>query len=187
MSVLADNRKETPFAVRDNALTMRQRITELSFRRFGKKPRKIPKEPSNWNQWSDQSKERWREQQEIKRQQAEQFDEWLIQNERNVFDRLLRKIIFDIDQANTLNPKYLFECDKQRELIDEAIGLCSNLIRELNYIADTIPSNKNFIVITVEIIDKEITLLRGWRRSANESRAKVIGLERRQGKQGQPL
>ena len=173
MSVLLDNRKETPFAVRDNALDMRRYVTELCFRRFGVKPRKEPKLPSNWEKWSPESQQAELAKREVQRKQAEEFDKWFIYTERTVLDQLLRKIIFDIDEANTMRPQFLFECDKQRELQDEAIGLCSNLIRELNYIGDTIPANKNFITKVVKIVDKEIALIRGWRKSCNESRNKI--------------
>lgn len=173
MSVLSENRKETPFAVRDNALDIRRQVTELCFRRFGKKPRKPPKEPSNWSDWSTESKQKWLDNQEVKRQQAEQFDEWFIANERAILDRLMRRMIFTIDQANMINPQYIAECDQQRLMQDEAIGLCGNLIRELNYISETIPANKNFIVKTVAYIDKEISMLRGWRKSCNETRKKI--------------
>lgn len=46
--VLEDKRSETPFAVRDNALDIWKQVTELSFRGFGKKKRKMPKTPSNF-------------------------------------------------------------------------------------------------------------------------------------------
>jgi len=174
---LESQRTETPFEVRDNALDMRRQITELGFRRYGKKARKLPNQPRNWVEWSEASRQKWLAVQEIKRQEAEQFDSWFIQNERSVLDSLLRKIIFDIDQANTLNPQYLFECDEQRRLQDEAIGLCNNLKRELAYIGSTIPANMNFIVVTTDIIDKELNLLRGWRKSCNETRAKVLEME----------
>lgn len=173
MSVLLNKREETPFAARDVALDMRRQITELSFRRFGKKPRKLPNTPSNWTDWSKDSQDKWLTSMEEKRLQAEQFDNWFIDNERNILDRLLRKLIFDIDQANIMRPQYIFECDKQRELQDEAIGICSNIKRELNYIADTIPSNKNFIVKTIEIIEREMNLLRGWRQSCNKIRKDI--------------
>ena len=173
MSVLLNKREETPFAARDVALDMRRQITELSFRRFGKKPRKLPKTPSNWTDWSKDSQDKWLESMEEQRQRAEQFDNWFIDNERSILDRLLRKLVFDIDQANILRPQYLFECDKQRELQDDAIAICSNIKRELNYIADTIPSNKNFIVRTMEIIDREMILLRGWRQSCNKIRKEI--------------
>lgn len=173
MSVLQDERKETPFAVRDNALDMRRIVTELSFRRFGVKPRKEPKMPSNWEQWSEESKQEELAKRKEKRKQAEEFDNWFIYTERTILDQLLRKIIFDIDKANTMKPQYLFECDEQRKLQDEAIGLCSNLKRELNYIGETIPSNKNFIVKVTGVVEKEINLLIGWRKSCNENRKKI--------------
>ena len=172
--ILQVNQKETPFDVRDNAIDLRQAITELSFRRFGKKARTIPNTPSNWEQWSEISRNRWLEDQEQKRVQAEEFDNWFIQNERTILDRLLRRIIYDIDAANIMQPQYLFEYEKQRELQDDAIAYCSNLKRELNYIGETIPANKNFIVKVVGIIERELALLRGWRKFCNKNRAKVI-------------
>lgn len=174
---LEDQREETPFAVRDNALDMRREITELGFRRYGKKARTFPKFPSNWGIWSPESQAKWKQTQQTKLEQAEQFDEWFIQNERTVLDEILRNIIFKIDQANSINPQYLFECDDQRRLQDEVIGLCNNLIRELNYIGDTIPANKNFIARQTDIINKELALVRGWRKSCNETRAKVLEME----------
>lgn len=170
---LEDERAETPFAVRDNALDMRIQITELSFRQFGKKPRKLPKEPSNWSEWSEKSQQDWLQKQEVKRQQAELFDGWFVMNERTILDRICRNIVFNIDKANAIKPQFIFECDEQRKLTDEAIGLCSNLKRELNYIMDVLPSNKNFITQTMGIIEKEIYLLRKWRTWCNKYREKV--------------
>lgn len=175
MSVLKEKRQETPFTVRINALDMRQKITEYSFRRFGKKPRTMPKQPSNWEKWSDKSREDWTRKEEEKLANAEKFDDWFITNERTIIDRMLRRILFDIDKANIMRPVTVAECDKQRELMDDAIGTCSNLIHELQYIAETIPSNKNFVIKTVELIEKELRLLRGWRKSTNANREKVMG------------
>ena len=177
MSVLEDKRSETPFAVRDNALDMRAQITELSFRRFGKKARKIPKEPRNFSEWSEGSQMQWKYNQAEKRMQQEQFDNWFIDNERTVLDEILRKIVFNIDRANMINPQFLRECDDQRSLQNEAIGLCGNLKRELGYIGMTIPANKNFLAATTDIIDKEIALLRGWRKECNKARANVLQME----------
>lgn len=177
MSVLEDKRSETPFAARDNALDMRMQITELSFRRFGKKSRKVPKEPRNFEEWSEESRAKWKFQQAEKRLQQEQFDNWFVNNERTVLDQILRTIIFDIDRANMMNPQILRECDEQRLLQDEAIGLCGNLKRELNYIGNAIPANKNYLAATMDIIDKEIALLRGWRKECNKTRDKVLQAE----------
>lgn len=43
-----DEREETPFATRDNMLDIRKHITELCFRGFGLKRRKLPKTPRNF-------------------------------------------------------------------------------------------------------------------------------------------
>ena len=172
--VLEDKRGETPFAARDIMLDIWKHLTELSFRGFGKKRRKKPKEPKNWNEWSEKSKENWIRTNEMKLAQQEQWDLMFINNETRVVDAFCRKIVCLIDGANTLNPQFLFECDDQRRMQNEAIGLCNNLKRELNHIADTIPCNKNFLVIVTQEIDKELAALRGWRKSCNETRGKVL-------------
>ena len=181
MSVLQGKRKETPFAVRDNMLDVWKQITELCFRGFGLKKRKPPKVPKNIKEWSEESKEKWKKSANEQYIRAEKFDMRFVEKESNVIDDLCREIVHLIDRANLMNPQYLCECDEQRILQDRAIGLCGNLIRELNHIADTIPCNKNFLTIQTESIEKEIVLLRGWRKSCNVTRDKAIrkDIERR--------
>jgi len=57
---------------------------------------------------------------------------------------------------------------------DEAIGLCYNLKRELNHVAETIPCNKNYLTQQIDTINKEISLLQGWRKSQNKTRTTVL-------------
>ena len=180
--VLEDKRTETPFAARDNMLDIWRKTTELGFRGFGRKNRKNPKEPRNFSKWSEESKRKWHVNVEKQLAWAEKCDEAFIINEFRVVDNLCREIVYVIDKANTINPQYLCECDQQRLLQDEAIGRCSNLIRELNHIADTIPCNKNFLVLLVEDIEKEIAILRGWRKSCNATINTVIEKEIRRQK-----
>ena len=120
---------------------------------------------------------KWKYDQAAKRMQQESFDNWFVDNERTILDEILRKIVFAIDRANMINPQFLAECDEQRLLQDEAIGLCGNLKRELDYIGRTIPANKNFLAATTDIIDKEINLLRGWRKECNKIRDDVLSKE----------
>lgn len=174
MSVLEDKRKETPFAVRDNMLDIWKQVTELCFRGFGLRKRKPPKIPKNFNEWSNESQEKWRKSANEQYVRAEKFDMRFVEKESNVLDDLCREITHLIDRANLIKPQHLCECDEQRLMQDRAIGLCGNLIRELNHIADTIPCNKNFLAIQTENIEKEIALLRGWRKSCNPVRDKII-------------
>lgn len=169
-----DQRKETPFAARDHMLDIREHITELAFRGFGKRPRKLPKEPGNFELWSEESRSKWRMTQEEKLRLAEAFDQRFIEDEFTWFNSTLRHMVDLIDQANTLSPQTEHECDIQRDMQNEVIGLCSNLIRELNHIAATIPCNKNFLVLVVNEIDNEIAILRGWRKSCFPLREQCI-------------
>ena len=175
--VLEDKRTETQFEVRDHMLDIWKQITELCFRGFGLKKRKIPKEPKNFAEWSEKSKEKWLVDEQEKYNRKLQWDNAFIVNESRVLDNLCRKIVYTIDQANTIKPQYLCECDKQRLLQDEAIGLCNNLKRELNHVAATISCNLNFLTIQTESVEKEIALLRAWRKSCNSTRTKVIAKE----------
>ena len=172
-----DQRKETPFATRDNMLDIRDHVTELTFRGFGKKKRKMPREPRNFGQWSEKSRERWISQQEELLARQEEYDRMFIEDESKVVRDLCRQIVFLIDRANTLNPQTVHECDIQRDLQNEAIGLCNNLQREMNHIAETIPCNRNFLAILSEDIDREIDLIRGWRKSCVPLREKAMILE----------
>lgn len=167
----ADDRKETPFAARDNMLDIREHITELAFRGFGKKPRKLPNLPGNWDQWSEASRSKWTLTQETKLEFAEACDKQFIEDEFGWFNATLRHMVDIIDQANTLSPQTEHECDIQRDLQNEAIGLCNNLVRELNHIVATIPCNKNFAVLVIQEIDHEMALLRGWRKACFPLRA----------------
>lgn len=175
--ILKKDRKETKFEVMDNMLDIWKQITELSFRGFGKRMRKKPKIPKNFDEWSEESQNRWIVNTEGKLQQQEQWDMNFINNETRVVDNICRKIVQLIDHANTMVPQTIMEFDQKRLWQDEAIGLCNNLKQELNHIADTIPCNKNFLAIQTDSIDKEINLLRGWRKSFNKNREEIISKE----------
>lgn len=170
---LEDKRSETPFAARDNMLDIWTHITELSFRGFGKKKRKMPKQPKNFPEWSEASRQRRITEQEETVARQEYYDSLFIGRETDILDNLCREIVFLIDGANDLKPQYLFECNKMRDMQDDAIIKCLNLKRELNHVMDSIPSNKNFITKIENDIEKELTILRGWRKSCNSIRDKV--------------
>ena len=152
-------------------------LTELSYRGFGKKKRKMPKEPRNFSQWSEDARNKWRMKEEEKLKWLEWCDVQFVKRESDVIDDLCRNIIYLIDGANELRPQRVFECDKMRDMQDDAIIKCCNLKRELNHIMATIPSNKNFITMVQNDIDTELRLLRGWKKKGNETRKEVLAKE----------
>lgn len=167
MSVLKGKRKASYFEVEHNALEMRRIVTELCIRKFGYKMREIGKEPRNFEQWSQGSKTRWYEERMKQIQFAELFDTWFITDERQAVVHILREIISLISRANALYPSNMAEYEQRRLWQDEAIGLCHSLKQELQYVAETIPTDVNWLTATTEPIDREIALLKGWRKSDN--------------------
>lgn len=61
--LLENERKETPFEVRDNMLELWNQLTELSFRGYGLQKRKPAKEPKNFSVWSEESRKKYIEKQ----------------------------------------------------------------------------------------------------------------------------
>lgn len=174
---LEGHRKETTFTARDNMLDIWNHVMELCFRGFGKKKRKMPKEPKNFSEWSAESKQKWYQNQKELIDRQEYYDNLFIKRETEVLDNICREIVFLIDGANEIKPQYTFECDKIRSMQDDAIIKCGNLKRELNHIMRTIPSNKNFIVKLEGDIERELAILRGWRKSGNSVRQKICESE----------
>ena len=58
-------------------------------------------------------------------------------------------------------------CEKRKHL-DNAIGYLYCLKQELQYIAETLPSDKNRYITIIEDIAREVSLIKGVRRSANK-------------------
>lgn len=175
--ILEKDRKETPFEVRDNMLELWNQLTELSFRGYGLQNRKKPKEPKNFDTWSEESKKRYEEKIKNRIKIQQHWDQKFIDNEFKVIDDLCRRIVYLIDRANSMNPQYLCEWESQRLMHDEAIGLCNNLKRELNHVAETIPCNKNFLTKQIDTVLKEILLLQGWRKKNNSKRNEILQKE----------
>lgn len=169
-----DQRKETPFATRDNMLNIRNHMEELCLRGFGLRKRKKAKEPKNFNEWSEESREKWIKNQEELYEWQSHCDRIFIEDETKWIRATCREIVGLIDDANGMNPQTEHECDMQRDLQNEALRLCKRLRREINHIADTIPCNKNFLVIQDKEITDEINLISGWRKSCNPLREEAM-------------
>lgn len=169
-----DERRETPFETRDHMLDIRQHLEELCFRGFGLRKRKAPKIPGNFSEWSPESQERWKNSQAEMLEWQQKCDRDFVEEESKWMRQTAREIVNLIDRANRMSPQTEHECDIQRDMQNEALGLCSNMERELNHIAATIPCNKNFAVKLTKDIEHEIALIQGWRKSCNPIRAEAM-------------
>lgn len=96
-------------------------------------------------------------------EQISSYSHWLIEAERNDIADLTRDIARHLRKANTIWPTYYSEYVERRLELDRAREACNALQDELQYLAESLPADKNRymgIVLDVEEIFNKIGALR---------------------------
>lgn len=169
MSVLKSKRKPSQFEVFHHLNKLRKDITDLLLRDFGfdivKAEKRLDKRFCKPFEELDEKqqaaytrlKQRW-----------EAFDEWFIEDERKVIVNCLRAITREVYIANSIYPTLHEELAERRLHQDRAIGLCYTLTQELQYAIEMLPVDVNQYLRFGEMIQTEVTLIKGWRKSDNK-------------------
>ena len=167
-------RGESRFEVKDHAVMLKNKIRELSIlRNFGYKARES-KPPRNFDQWSEKSRERWKQQEEARLKKLEWLDKHFLVEARKSVDDDLRRMMHGISAANSIQrPSNMAEADERRIHQDRAIAACEDLRIDLQDIMDTLPIDKNWMTHIEPEIASQIALLRAWRKSDNEMRRAI--------------
>lgn len=169
MSVVKAKRKPSDFEVFHHLTKMRQEITDLLLRDFGYKTQKANKNIErmfggrSYDKLNDNEKANY----DKRKKRDEAFCEWFIIDERKAVTDCLRNITSYVYMANSIYPMYEKELIERRVYQDKAIGLCYALVQELQYAIETLPVDVNVYLRFAEMIDKEITLIKAWRKSDN--------------------
>ena len=177
MSVLKANRKPSPFEVEHYAYKVRSVITDLALRQFGLKEYKEKPKPDAYGKWSQQQKDGYDKCVARNRERYEAFIEWFIPDEQKTVLNLCKGMVHEIFLANEIYPQYIRECDERRIHQDLALGYCENLIQELQYIITTLPVNIEKYETITKMIIHEQNLIKGWRKSDNKVRKKILEKE----------
>lgn len=170
MSVLKSKRKPSQFEVFHHLNKLRKEITDLLLRDFGYNAIKSEKRlerrfgSRSYEELTDIEKQQYDRQK--KKQDA--FDEWFIESERNAIIDCLRSIGEHVYTANSIYPTYPEELVERRIHQDLAIGQCYRLVQELQYAIETLPVDVNTYLRFGADIQKEIDLIKGWRKSDNK-------------------
>lgn len=170
MSVLKSKRKASQFEVFHHFYKMRKEVTDLLLRDFGydynRAENKVAKMfgGRSYTELTPEEKSRYERLMEKNRA----FDEWFIEDERKVIVDCLRSIGENVFLANSIYPTYMEELIERRLCQDKAIGLCYRLTQELQYAIETLPVDVNKYLRFAEMIQTEINLLKGWRKSDNK-------------------
>ena len=168
------DRAESRFEVKDHAVILKNKLRELSIlRNFGYKARES-KPPRNFDQWSEKSRERWKQQEEMRMKKLEWLDKHFLMDARKAVDDDIRRMMHGISAANSIKrPSSMAEADERRIQQDRAIAACEDLRIDLQDIMDTLPIDKNWMTHIEPEIEAQLALLRAWRKSDNEIRRAI--------------
>lgn len=170
MSVVKSKRKASQFEVFHHLYKMRREVTELILRDFGydfeKSETKVARifGGKEFSELTPQEQLRY----EKLKARNKAFDEWFINDERQIIVDCLRNITEGVFVANSIYPMYPEELIERRLHQDKAIGQCYRLSQELQYAIETLPVDINKYLRFAEMIDREISLIKGWRKSDNK-------------------
>ena len=99
------------------------------------------------------------------REQEQEFNLWLIEQERKKKHDLSRDIPLHLRGANSIWPSCQLELDERRLELDKAIAACGKLQDELEYVAEAIPADFNKYTGIVLEIDKLVAHIKNLRKS----------------------
>lgn len=96
----------------------------------------------------------------------EQYPQWFIRHERDYINGLCRDMIRDIFHANNIYITCAADIEERRKHQNSAIANVTLLLQELTFLTDVIPAvNATKLKPLIELADREIALLKGWRKS----------------------
>lgn len=95
------------------------------------------------------------------------YPDWFLIDIRTNLLTYLRDLMRNIIYANSIYPVSIAECYERRKYQNRAISCCHTLLQELQFVISLIPCNIEKMMPFVEIIEKEVILLKGWRKSDN--------------------
>ena len=179
MSVVKSKRKESDLEVFTYFNKLRKSITDLLLVDFGyniDKTREYLDKKFYGKTYYDLTIEEQEKYEKTYRKRLG-FDTWFIESQREAVIECLRNINKELYIANNIYPTCILELEERRKHQDSAIGYCYYLLQELQYTIETIPVNINKYMPFAEGIDREISLIKAWRKSDNRFKKILLSNE----------
>ncbi len=177
MSVVKSKRSMSSLEFFHNAILLRKDITKLLMRDFGVKTfhRNIHfvADVHDFEKEDAEVVQQIFDKYDLDRCFVDEFPMWLLDKERIYFMDILRSLFKNIVKANSIYPVNMNEYYERRNYQNSAIGDCEDLLQEMQYILTIMPVNAEKYMKYVEMIEKEIALLKGWRKSDNKIVARL--------------
>ena len=169
MAVLARMREESKYEFYNTAIKLRKCIIFLLLRDFGIKDKVRNKNfyTSKMNEEDKQVFENILVKYEIVKI-PEEYPEWIINKLRESIWDLTNKLVQHITAAYTIWATIPAEADEKRLEQDRAIACCESLLQAFTVVIDVLPVDANKYIKYVDMIEKEIALIKAWRKSCNK-------------------
>ena len=165
MSVLKNKRSVSSMEFYHNAIMLRKEITLLLLRDFGIKDKvRSIKALYGVQGMEPEDEKKFREiiaKYEMTAKIIEEYPAWIIDKMRSSMMNIMHNMIMNITQANTIYPVCESEFYDRRNFQNHAIGNCEQLLQEMQYIISIIPVDAQKYMRYVDMIEKEIALLKG--------------------------
>ena len=133
------------------AYELRRKITAEIMATFGYSQKKLEAHIQKMTSYVQDPEEREKMSKAI-REVQEDFASWFVMRERDRVADFCQGITEHLRAANTIWPTNMSEFEERRLEMDRALVCCNKLQDELQYIAETLPADKNkFMNIVLEV------------------------------------
>lgn len=171
IAILARKRNIAKMEFYSNAIRLRTMMTEFLLRDFGVKDRRrdleFAKEVYDMKESDILLIESAMSSYKLKDSYIDKFPTWFIDKERDFFLDIMRDLIKNICSANTIHVTNMEEYYLRRNFQNQAICNCEDLLQEMQYVIYVFHPDVEKYMKYVELIETEIALLKGWRKSDN--------------------
>ncbi len=177
MSVLKSKRGPSRLEFLHTAYVLRRKLVLLMLRDFGIKDKiRNPDFYARIHKMAEEDREKFLEITEKYniRNILDEYPEWLINELRSRITSESRYLIRNIIQANSLYPTTESELADRRRYQTQAIGCCEQLLQEMQFVMTVIDVDVNKYLPYVDLIEKEIALLRAWRKNDTSRLGKKV-------------
>lgn len=171
MAVPKYKRGESKFEVLIHAIKLRREFTLLLLRDFGIKTKiRDYKAIANFTEEDRAVFNALGEKYGFNKTLTALYPEWLVEHFRENIIKLLSELIQNITSANTIFVTNESEYAERRNYQNKAICSCECLLQEMQYIISILCVNVDINKYTryTELVEKEIALLRAWRKADNK-------------------
>ena len=165
-SIPKSKRSESKLEALHRAYELRRKITAELMATFGYSQKKLEAHVQKMTAYVQDPEEREKMSKAI-RELQDGFDSWFIRRERDRVADFCQGITEHLRAANTIWPTYMAEFQERRLEMDRALVCCNKLQDELQYIAETLPADKNKFMNIVLEVQAEFDMIKALRQADN--------------------